>query len=271
MTASEWIRMSRPVLVGLATLGSIACQGGEPTSEADRLARGRELVHQMSVRLAAASTVTVTTTEMREVVRRSGRKEPMSQTGVHTVRRPDRFHTKMTGGRGLEAWYNGKTLTIASHPEKVFAQAPMPETIDRTLDALAERYDMTLPIGDLFYGSAEKALLSDTTTGGYVGTEAVGGTPCAHLAFKDTGVEWELWLPAEGDPLPKRLKIVQKGRTGQPVVDITFTAWDFAPQITDATFVPKVPAGYEGIAIVQRAAAVKKAAATPAEGPNAPK
>ncbi len=58
----------------------------------------------------------------------------------------------------------------------------MPETIDRTLDAIAERYDMALPMGDLFYSSAAKALLSDTATGGYVGKENVGTTsgcpPC---------------------------------------------------------------------------------------------
>ena len=166
----------------------------------------------------------------------------------------------MTGGLGLESWYNGKTVTIVAHPHKVFAQAPMPDTIDRTLDALAERYDMALPMGDLFYGSAEKALLSETTKGGYVGTENVGDTPCVHLAFQDVGVDWELWLPAQGEPLPKRLKVVQKQRTGKPVADVTFTAWDFAPQVTDATFVPKVPADYEGIAVVQRAAAVKRSA-----------
>ncbi len=139
-----------------------ACGPREPATDAERLARGRELVQQMSARLAAATAVSVTTTEVRDVVRVSGTKEPVSQTGVYTVRRPDRFYTKMTGGRGLETWYNGKTLTIAAHPDKVFAQAPMPETIDRTLDALAERYDMALPMGDLFYSSAEKALLSDT-------------------------------------------------------------------------------------------------------------
>ena len=222
-----------------------------------------ELVQQMSTRLAAATAVSVTTTEVRDIVRVSGRKEQVSQTAVYTVRRPDRFYTKMTGGRGLETWYNGKTLTIAAHVEKVFAQAPMPENIDRTLDVLAERYDMALPMGDLFYGSAEKALLSDTTTGGYVGTESVGDTPCVHLAFKDVGVEWELWLPVQGEPLPKRLKVVQTRRTGQPMVDLTFTAWDLAPQITDATFKPKVPAEYEGIAILQRAAAVKNTAAAP--------
>ena len=72
------------------------------------------------------------------------------------MRRPNRFYTKMNGGGGLESWYNGKTITIAHHPEKVFAQAPMPDTIDRTLDALAERYDMALPLGDLFYSLTGK-------------------------------------------------------------------------------------------------------------------
>ncbi len=69
----------------------------------------------------------------------------------------------MTGGLALEAWYNGKVLTIAAHNDKVFAQAPMPETIDRTLDALAERYDMAPTLADLVHSSAEKALLSATT------------------------------------------------------------------------------------------------------------
>jgi hypothetical protein len=251
---------SLAAVAGLAIVALVACGPREPRTDAERLARGRELVQEMSTRLAAATQVSVTTTEVRDVVRLSGKKEQVSQTGVYTVRRPDRVYSKMTGGRGLETWYNGKTLTIAAHPEKVFAQAPMPETIDRSLDVLAERYDMALPMGDLFYSSAAKALLSDTTTGGYAGRENVGDTPCYHLAFLDTGVDWEIWLPIEGDPLPRRFKVLQKGRTGQPMVDVTFTEWNFAPQITDATFVPKVPADYEGIAVIQRAAAVKKAA-----------
>ena len=114
--------------------------------------------------------------------------------------------------------------------------------------------------------AADRRLLSDSTTGGYVGTENVGDTPCVHLAFKDVGVDWELWLPEKGDPLPKRLKVVQKKRRGQPEVDLTFTAWNLAPQVTAAAFVQKLPADYEGIAIVQRAAAIRNAAAAkPAE------
>ena len=242
----------------VSAIGLAACGAREPSTDAEKLARGRELVQQMSAKLAAATALSVTTTETRDRVRVSGAKEPLSLTGVYTVRRPNGFYAKMTGGRGLETWYNGKTLTIASHPHKVFAQAPMPDTIDRTLDALAERYDMPLPMGDLFYGSAEKALLSDTTKGGYVGIEKVGDTSCTHLAFHDTGVQWDLWLPEQGEPLPKRFKVVQTARTGQPAIDVTFTAWNLAPQIDDRTFKPNVPAEYEGIAVLQRAAAVKK-------------
>jgi hypothetical protein len=263
MTVQTATTFSRVTLAAIATFGAVACGTRDPSTDAERLARGRDLVQQMSTRLAAATAVTATTTEVRDIVRVSGTKETVSQTGVYTVRRPDRFYAKMTGGRGLETWYNGKTLTIAAHPDKVFAQAPMPETIDRTLDAIAERYDMALPMGDLFYSSAAKALLSDTATGGYVGTENVGTTPAVHLAFKDIGVDWDLWLAMQGDPLPLRLKVVQKSRKGQPMVDLTFTSWDLAAQVTDATFVPKVPAAYEGIALLQRAAAVKGAAQTP--------
>lgn len=261
---------SRSVLAGLAAISLTACGPHEPGTDAERLARGRELVEQMSVRLAAATAVSATTTEVRDVVRVSGSKESMAQTGVYTVHRPNRFYARMSGGSGLETWYNGKTLTIAAHPDKVFAQAPMPETIDRTLDAIAERYDMALPMGDLFYTSAAKALLSDAATGGYVGKEHVGSTPAVHLAFKDVGVDWDLWLPVQGDPVPLRLRVVQKSRNGQPAVDTTFTSWDFAPTITDATFVPKVPAEYEGIALLQRAAAVKSTATTPPAESGAP-
>ena len=227
--------LTRSGLMLVAAVTVIACGTKEPTTDADRLARGRQLVQQMSTRLAAAHAVTVTTTETRDRVRASGRKESVSQTGAYTMRRPDRFYMKMSGGGGLESWYNGKTITIAAHPEKVFAQAPMPDSIDRTLDALAERYDMALPLSDLFYTSPEKALLSDGTTGGYVGLEQVGGTPCVHLAFRDVGTEWELWLPERGEPLPKRFRVVQKHRTGQPATDVTFTGWNLAPSIADGT------------------------------------
>jgi hypothetical protein len=161
-------------------------------------------------------------------------------------------------------------VTIAGHADKVFVQAPMPDTLDGTFDTLSERYGWAIPSNDLFYSSPEKALISDTTTGGYVGRETLDGIECNHLSFQDVGVDWELWLPVDGDPLPRRLKALLKTRNAKPLVDITFLTWNLQPQVADATFVPNVPADYEGIAMLQRAAAVKNAASAPAEGATAP-
>ena len=190
------------VCVALAGLSSVllGCGGGdEPKTEAEKLARGRELVQAMSARLASAKAITVSTRVVRDVIRESRGKETLSSTDAITVRRPDRFHAKATGEkRTVETWYDGKRVTLAVHGDKVFGQAPMPETIDRTLDAIAERYGFVLPVADLFYSSAAKALLTDTTRGGYAGREAVDGVECHHLSFQDTGVDWEIWLPDQG-------------------------------------------------------------------------
>jgi hypothetical protein len=259
MTARTWKnpRLRIAVAAVVATVSLAACGSGAPTTDAEKLARGKQLVQQMSDRLVSTTAMHVTTTETREVVSISGRKEAVPGFGDYTVRRPDRFHSKTTGGRDFESWYNGKVFTVAVHSEKVFAQAPMPESINRTLDVLAERYDMAMPMADLFYSPAAKALLSDKATGGYVGIENVGDTPCHHVAFQEAAADFDLWIPAQGEPLPKRFKVVQKNRTGKPVIDVIFTGWDFAAQVADDTFAPKVPAEYEGIAVVQRAAAVK--------------
>ena len=56
MTAHTWNAMlSRSALAGLAAISLVACGPREPTTDAERLARGRELVQQMSARLAAAN------------------------------------------------------------------------------------------------------------------------------------------------------------------------------------------------------------------------
>ena len=129
----------------------------------------------------------------------------------------------------------------------------MPETLDKTLDSMHERYGVATPVGDLLYSSPAKALLSDSTTGGWVARETVDGQLADHLAFKDKGVSWEIWVAANGDPLPI------KGHADFPEskhlrkVDLAFSNWNLAPTIGDERFDPKVPADYEGIAILQRA------------------
>jgi hypothetical protein len=164
-------------LLTLLTLASAGCGPREPRTDTEKLARGRELIQQMSDGLAAAKTFSVATVETRERMR-GAKLVKLSFSREGTVHKPDRFYFKDTGDVAAEGWYDGKHLTIAAHKERVFAQARMPDTLDRTLDAMSERYGFPLVMADLAYSSPAKALLTDTTKGGYVGREDVEGTPC---------------------------------------------------------------------------------------------
>ena len=71
MTWRQWTAiLSRSSLAVVTAVSLAACGTREPSTDAERLARGRELVQQMSAKLAAATDVTATTTELRDVVQR---------------------------------------------------------------------------------------------------------------------------------------------------------------------------------------------------------
>jgi hypothetical protein len=230
-----------------------ACGSDGITTDADRLARGREIVDRMSGKLASAGAFSVTTQEVRTEVGPSGQPREVRLTRETVVRRPDRLYSRVSGDRHNEVWYDGIGLTLVMHGDKVYAQARAPETLDRTLDVLHERYGVSMPLADYAYSSPSKALLSSSTTGGWVGRETVDGRSADHLSFKDRGVEWDVWIPASGDPLPIRMTAEFTGNDRLRRIALTFTGWNLAPPIDANRFTPIVPAGYEGIALLQRA------------------
>jgi hypothetical protein len=230
-----------------------ACGSREPRTDAERLARGREIVERMSAKLGATQAFSVTTLEVRDEVKPSGQPQRVSLTRETTVRRPDRLYSKVTGDHDNEVWYDGVGFTVVLHNQKIFGQGRAPENLDKALDAIHERYGVAAPVADYLYTSPAKALLADSTTGGWVGRETGSGVALEHLAFKDQGVNWEIWVPATGDPLPQKAIAEFHEDKRLRKVELTFKNWNLSPQIADNQFSPTVPADYEGVAILQRA------------------
>jgi hypothetical protein len=256
----RWAR----VVVTCAIAGlAAACGGGPPAprTDAERLTLGKQIIDRMSAKLASAQTFSIKTHEVRHTIDSKGQPKQDSFDRETVVRRPDRLYTTTTGDRRNESWYDGVGLTVVVHKDKVFAQARMPETLDKTLDSMHERYGVSTPVGDFIYSSPSKALITDKTTGGWVGRETVDGQETDHLAFKDTGVNWDVWIASTGDPIPMKLVSEFTDEKRLRKIEVTFKEWNFAPQISAERFTPTVPPDYEGIAIVQRARVLKNVAA----------
>lgn len=221
-------------------------------------ARGREIVERMSAALASAENFSVTTDELRQRMPESQSPESRRLTRRTIVKRhPDRLYFETSGDADNQGWYDGVGLTLVLHRDKVFGQARMPETLDAALDAIHERYGVTMPVADFLYSSAARALIADTTTGGWLGREDIDRQPHDHVRFTDKDVTWDLWVPASGPPLPRRFVVDFKERRAANHVEVTFSDWNLAPAVAAQQFEPRVPHDYEGIALLQRASVLR--------------
>jgi hypothetical protein len=130
----------------------------------------------------------------------------------------------------------------------------MPPTLDEALDFMAAEYDVQMPTADLLYSSPYDAFMTKDTTGGWVDTQKIGDRSCEHLAYRQPVVDWEIWLSTDRS-LPCQLKVTYKQNPGQPSTTVTYRGIE-TPPVTDETFTPQVPEGYQRIKILRHATVI---------------
>ena len=263
MTSS--LQHTLPLLVALVFVGGTACNRPQQALSPEAAsAKGDSLLREMSKNLSSLQTFAYTVDERRQDPGQGAKGEKRATRHV-TVRRPNAVAFTGKGDRGESAgWYDGKQLTLVSHRDKVWARGPMPPTLDEALDFLSNEYDVQMPTADLLYSSPYDAFMTKDTTGGWVDTQKVGDRSCEHLAYRQAVVDWEIWLSTDR-ALPCQLKVTYKQIPGAPSTLVTYRGIE-NPQVTDDTFVPKVPDGYQRIKILRHATVIDPKLDEPASG-----
>ncbi len=234
--------------LGLTVL-LVACNPAQ-SQEPDAI-KGDMLLKQMSDKLSTSKSFSFNTSELHDKTGPNNKTTQMKFSRDALVRRPDGLWSHFQGDRVWKLWYDGKFLTIVSDKDKIFVQRATPRTIDETLDFIAERFDMDLPMSDILYSSPYDAFMAGGSKGGMVGVEQIDGASCSHLSYQNEAANWHLWIN-EKDSLPCRLEIQYKEEEGQPISQITFHNWNLAAVVQDDAFAFKIPNGYERIPILER-------------------
>jgi hypothetical protein len=224
------------------------------SSESARRSRGEDLLKATSTKIAGAQALSFSVDETTERVPPGGEKRLTHIVRRVTLRRRDRLWFRATGDRDVEGFYDGARVTLLFHGEKAFGIVPTPPTLDDTIHVLSERDDIPLTIGDLITTNPHQSTISTQTTGGWQDEEDVGGVRSARLEWHHPNVDWSIWIPVSGDPLPTKLFVNYKTR--RRLVTALFKDWDLNPAVADGTFQSRVPDDDEGIPVIQRAAAV---------------
>jgi hypothetical protein len=178
-----------------------------------------------------------------------------SATSRVVVRRPDGLFVDRIGERGHRMLrYDGKSRVcgILDVDRKLYAQGTAPPTVEETLDALHDVFGMTIPLADFAVNDPYGALNTGALSGVYVGEHSVRGTPCHHVAYSNAAIDWQIWIQATGDPVPRRFAISYKRVPGAPRFSAYLDNWNLRDTSAATEFEFKPPEGSRRIYMVPK-------------------
>src|SRR5580765_5400745 len=211
------VALTMLVSTGWPQLGHAQPAGIDPQAE--------KLLRRMSDYLAGRQQFTVKAESMLEAVLTSGQRLQYDSPATLSVSRPNKLHAHRKGDlANQEFFYDGKSLTLYSPRENVYATT-------------------AAPAGELLYTNAAEKMLKESTSGFVVGPSVVGGVKTTHLAFRAGEVDWQIWIDDGDKPLPRKFIITSKKVSGEPEFTVIMRSWDVAPKFTDQEFNFKAPKG----------------------------
>ncbi|MGV8075203.1 MAG: DUF2092 domain-containing protein [Syntrophobacteraceae bacterium] len=198
-----------------------------------------------------------------DVVQESGLKIEFGENRKLTVVRPDRFRADVerSDGESTTAVFDGKAVTVFNPKQKIYAASEIQGDIDAAVKHFVKDLQMRLPLAMLFVASLPKELERRVVGADIVETSSLLGVPCVHVAGRGETVDFQVWLPATGDPLPRRIVLTYKNEEGQPQFWANFTDWNLSPNADPSLFSLDIPKDANRIQFLSQVAKSVKPAA----------
>jgi hypothetical protein len=145
-------------------------------------------------------------------------------------------------------FYDGKNFTVYGKLVNFYATVPAPPTTGELIKKIDDEYGIEVPLVDLFLWGTDEATIKRITSAIDVGPATVEGVTCEQYAFRQEGVDWQIWIQLGDFPLPRKLAIRTLTDDARPQHTSTL-AWNLAPSYNDAAFTFDPPEGALRIAL----------------------
>jgi hypothetical protein len=204
--------------------------------------RADDALHRMSAVLGRARSFSFRAVATMDEPVATGQMAQFTRENRIVVRRPDRIRAEAhQGDDALFVWYEGRTLTAHDKASNTYATLQVPGQIDAMLDDVALKHGLTLPLADLLFADPYKVLTADAHMGRYVGLDELGRVKCHHLLFTQETIDWQIWVDAGKEAVPRKLVIDYKSLPGRPEFSAVLSDWDLSASTRDEVFRSVVP------------------------------
>ena len=176
----------------------------------------------------------------REQVMLDGQKVQFDGTADLLVDRPNRLRLEQKSDRAdRRFFYDGKSFTLFAPRTSYYATVAAPPTIGQLADTLEARFAIQLPLVDLFRWGTPEGIDGNLTSANYIGPANIDGVTCEQYAFRQAGLDWQIWIQSGDYKLPRKVVITTTTDEARPQYSAVYT-WNLAPAFDDEafTFVP---------------------------------
>jgi hypothetical protein len=234
------------VIAMLASHGSIAGAQAD-TSKIDTSAVNALV--RMGNYLRTLNTFQVSAVVTTEDVNDDGIKLQSTSNVSLLAQRPNRMFADITNDRQpRQLYYDGKTFTLWAPKLKFYAQVPAPATIIELVDTLDTRFELDVPFVDLFRWGTSDSSIKEIDEAIDVGPAMVQGITCQHYAFRQDGLDWQIWIQKGAFPLPHKIVLTTTTDDARPQHESVYT-WNLAPSFNDKAFAFAIPADAKKITL----------------------
>jgi hypothetical protein len=212
-------------------------------------------LNKMGTYLRTLNAFQLRATVTSESVLDDGQKVQFGSVADLLVDKPNKLRAEVTGDQQQRLFfYDGKAFTLYAQRVNLYATVPAPPTLVDLIDKLQENFDIELPLVDLFYWGTSRSAEKEIKAAIDVGPSSVADVSCEQFAFRQPGIDWQIWIQKGDYPLPRKLVISTLTDEARPEYMALYT-WNLAPSFNDAAFVFEAPKDAERIKLTERKSA----------------
>ena len=185
-----------------------------------------------------------------ERVLQDGQKLMHSASAEIDVAQPNRIKASTSTASSRRVLnFDGKKVSLLFPDTNYYSSVDFNGTVGELVEKLRTGYGIDFPAADLFTWGTPAAPFDNLQSAMNAGQAVVGGTLCDQYAFRQPGIDWQIWLSTGANPLPMKLVVTSLEDDARPQ-SVTEFHWNLKPTFQDSAFTFVPPAGAKAINMV---------------------
>jgi hypothetical protein len=196
-----------------------------------------KILKAMTDYVASQKVISATYDSDIEVITNNLQKIQFASSGQLLLSRPDKARVSRIGGYvDAELVFDGKTLSVLGKNLNAYAQTDATGSIDQLVARLRDEFGVPIPGADLLLSGAYDEMMMDVLDAKHIGRGVIDGVECDHLAFRNSDVDWQIWIEVGSRPIPRKYVITSKTVNGAPQYTLRIKDWKTDVQVPADAF-----------------------------------